>query len=183
MGNSLTRSVGDGRVLAVEFVLSPELPRIWNEWWGRLSLSVAGRKIENSGEIEMVWTGLASLRESARDVAASSVSKISRCRPQEALSLVMQARYGEDSSIDDGELAHFEVLPSRTGPFFDGWEAVLIPNDEAERFIYRHGNESVSDALWPKGTFLGVMEEACREFELISKGLLPLAGTLLVRTN
>jgi hypothetical protein len=46
---------------------------------------------------------------------------------------------------DRSDLARYEVLPRLTGPFFDGWDAVLIEAGEEERFIFR---QEGAEARW-----------------------------------
>ena len=61
------------------------------------------------------------------------------------------------------------------GTFFDGWEAILVEDGAGERFIYRHEETAVVEAVWPKGMFRRVIDQAITEFEglaeqSISKG-------------
>jgi len=142
-----------------------ELPRVWNEQRGSLLLWIDGRPVGNPEEIEMISIGLGSLWESAEDTANCSGVEFEGNSPAEALDRVMEARYGDSEKPDDLQIERYEVLPLWTGPSFDGWEAILIPEGGLERFIFRQGTESAHEARWERGTFLRVVTEARSQFE------------------
>jgi hypothetical protein len=67
------------------------------------------------------------------------------------------ARYGGDHdppvtacATSDETLFPLEILPRRTGPFFDGWEAILLDVGSEERFIYRDAEADVMEAVWAR---------------------------------
>ena len=128
-------------------------------------------------ETEIILIGLDSLYEAAREDRNVASPVLAPCSAMEALEAVMNARYGShDLSALKGptrseeDLLSAEVLPRRIGPFFDGWEAVLLEGIGKERFIYRSGGRNVIGASWPIGTFRDVIVEARMEFERIAGG-------------
>ena len=173
----ISKRVGDRRVLAVEFEIFPDLPSAPNELWGSLWLWVEGVLVGRPNETEMLQIAFESLRESARDDRGQASHVLSACSPIEALEAVMRARYGvqpgysaETVRLNDDEiLFSVEVLPRRTGPFFDGWEAILLDKGSREHFIYRQDEMAVVEAAWPIGTFARVIDEAAIEWEFIAK--------------
>jgi hypothetical protein len=60
-----------------------------------------------------------------------------------------------------------------TGPFFDGWEAVLIEAGREERFIFRQAGAEAKEVVWPAGTFRSVVQRAIDEFKRLAPALLP----------
>ena len=121
-----------------------DVPRPWTESWGSLWLWAGGHLVGTPYETEMVKTGFDSLQDVASANRARASHILSQCSPTEALEAVRWARYGEgDSSrlktlvVDAGCLFPLELLPSSTGPFFDGWEAILLEEGKTERLIYR----------------------------------------------
>jgi hypothetical protein len=166
--------VGDRWSFAVEFEGIGNPPKAWNEWWGSLWLWVNGQVVGRPFEIEMVMTGFDSLVESAQESETRTNSLLSSLPADQALDLVMWARYGDDSSPPEylvGNpllLPRHEVLPRWTGPFFDGWEAVLIQEGLQERFIFRQKGSQVSEAHWPVGTFKSLVLEARDKFEKLA---------------
>jgi len=164
--------IGDRWTFAIEFEGVGNPPKAWNEWWGSLWLWIDGHVVGCPSEIEMVMTGLDSLVESAQQTRADLSSPLQLSVPAgEALDLVMWARYGSDDRApgnfvgDPSTLTGYEVLPRLTGPFFDGWEAVLIEAAQEERFIFRQEGAEVREALWPAGTFRSVVQRALDDFK------------------
>jgi len=165
--------VGNRWNFAVEFEGIGDPPRAWNEWWGSLWLWANGQVVGWPFEIEMVMTGFDSLVESAQETETRTSGLLSSLPAYEALDLVMWARYGDDKPPVhfDGNpslLVPHEVLPRLTGPFFDGWEAILIPEDLQERFIFRQEGGPVSEAKWPIGTFKRFVLQSRDEFKKLA---------------
>jgi Immunity protein 42 len=170
------RRVGNRRLFAVEFEFDAGAsPKVWNEWFGSLWLWIDGHLVGNPLESEMISIGLESLKEAATETGTRRRELLSTNDPNEALDLIMWARYGDESSPkgklveDEHSLFPFEILPRRTGPFFDGWEAILIEEDDVERFIYRQRETPVTEVPWPLGTLREVVFEACAEFEAMAR--------------
>lgn len=175
----MSETIGNRSTFALEFQLGEEIPRLWNEWWGFLWLWVEGRRVGNPDAMEMIATGLDSLREPLVVDRVSASAALAGLGAAQALSLVMQARYGDvdgdqaqDQKIDEDLLSLVEVLPLRSGPFFDGWEAILLDEGPFERIIYRFEEGQIEQALWPRGTFGVVIGSATRRFKSITEALL-----------
>src|SRR6202162_3092297 len=152
--------IGNRWMFALEFEVHGDLPKCWNEWWGSLWLWVEGHVVGAPFESETVLTGLDSLQEVALETGNRARRLLSGSSSKEALETVMCARYGSGAPsrrnlvADDKSLLPFEVLPRRTGPFFDGWEAILLEDEKEERFVYRQeGSATVTEVIWPLGTF------------------------------
>jgi hypothetical protein len=164
--------IGDRWTFAIEFEGIGDPPKAWNEWWGSLWLWVDGHVVGRPSEIEMVMTGFDSLVGSAQQTRTGLSTPLQlSVAAEEALDLVMWARYGSDDRApgsfvgDPSALKRYEVLPRLTGPFFDGWEAVLIEAAQQERFILRQEGADVREALWPAGTFRSVVQLALDDFK------------------
>ncbi len=128
----------------------------------------------------MVQIGLDSLNETAQENRESASLLLSAYRPNEALQAVMSARYGAQdpinvraSGLDDQVLVSLEVLPRRTGVFFEGWEAILLDEGSTERFLYRRDDTNAIEVLWPTGTFREIIGKARREFETLARSMGP----------
>jgi hypothetical protein len=167
--------IGDRWAFAIEFEGIGDPPKLWNEWWGSLWLWVDGQVIGCPSEIEMVMTGFDSLVESAQQAPTGLSGPLQpSVNALEALDLVMWARYGSDDRApggfvgDPSDLARYEVLPRLTGPFFDGWEAVLVGTGQEERFIFRQEGAEAREVLWPEGTFRSTVQQAIDEFKRLS---------------
>ncbi len=167
--------IGDRWTFAIEFEGVGEQPKLWNEWWGSLWLWVDGQVVGDPSEIEMVMTGFDSLLESAQNIPTGQSGSLQPSVPAvEALDLVMWARYRDDEQApgefvgDPSDLARYEVLPRLTGPFFDGWDAVLIEAGQKERFIFRQEGAEAREVLWPAGTFRTIVQQAIDEFKRLS---------------
>jgi hypothetical protein len=165
--------VGNRWNFAVEFEGAGDPPRVWNEWWGSLWLWVNGQAVGRPFEIEMVMTGFDPLVESLNQLEQQTENRtnafLSLLPANEALDSVMWAQYGEDDAPKgfDGNgalLRVHEVLP-RGSPFFDGWEAILIPEGSQERFIFRQEGGQVSEAKWPIGTYKDIVLRARVQFK------------------
>src|ERR1700694_3127061 len=121
-----------------------------NEWWGNLWLWVESRCIGDIQEKETVSVGLGSLVTAAHRTGLRASRLLSSMPAKEALELVMWAVYGEDDSKLEElvgsrtTLYPFEVLPA-SDPFFDDWQAILVEEEDTERFIYRKMNQGVSE--------------------------------------
>ena len=172
--------IGDRWTFAVEFEGIGDPPKSWNEWWGTLWLWVGGEVIGCPSEIEMVMIGLDSLMESAQDIRAELSSPLKLSIPaKDALDLVMWARYGDEDRApggfigDSSDFARYEVLPRLTGPFFDGWQAVLLEAGQEERFIFRQEGAEAREILWPAGTFGSVVQQAIDEFKRLAAEFQP----------
>src|SRR5579859_2288391 len=164
--------IGDRWTFAIEFEGIGDPPKAWNEWGGSLWLWVDGHVVGRPSEIEMVMTGFDSLVESVQQTRTGHSGPLQPSVPAgEALDLVMWACYGSDDQApgsfvgDPAALTRYEVLPRLTGPFFDGWEAVLIGAGQEERFILRLEGGEVREALWPAGTFRSVVQQALDDFK------------------
>ena len=167
--------IGDRWTFAIEFEGIGDPPKSWNEWWGNLWLWVDGQVVGCPSEIEMVMTGFDSLVESAQHIPTGPSGPLQPSVPAvEALDLVMWARYGDDDRAPGEfvgaplDLARYEVLPRLTGPFFDGWDAVLIEAGEKERFVFRQEGAEAKEAIWPVGTFRSVVHRAVDEFKRLA---------------
>ena len=167
--------IGDRWTFAIEFEGVGDAPRLWNEWWGSLWLWANGQVVGRPGEIEMVMTGFDSLAESAQQTGAGFSGALQpSIHASEVLELVMWASHGDDDRApggfvgDPSDLARCEVLPRLTGPFFDGWEAVLIEAGQEERFIFRQEGAEAGEVLWPAGTFRCVVQQAINEFKRLA---------------
>jgi hypothetical protein len=173
------KRVGNRLTFAAEFEaykLPVDVTRLWNEWWGCLWLWADGRLVGNPTEFELVMTGLDSLEGAAAEERTAASRILSACTPREALRAVMWAKYGEDcdpavsvGAVDKEMLQSLEVLPERTGSFFDGWEAILLDDAAEEHFIYRKNETAVAEAVWPTGTFRRVIVETRAEFEKLAR--------------
>ena len=171
--------VGDSTVFALEFELAGPSARTWNETWGRLWLWIGGSAVGNLEEIEMIQIGLDSLRETAGDERTQASKALQYLCGEDALNFVMEARYGEEERLithslpeSDECLASVEVLPRRTGPFFDGWEAILLECDPLERLLYRREGKETLEAVWPTGSFAKVVSETNAAFERLVRAKL-----------
>ncbi len=169
--------IGDRWTFAIEFEGIGDPPILWNEWWGSLWLWVDGQVVGRPSEFEMVMTGFDSLVESALQTRTGLSGPLQpSVDAGKALELVMWATYGSDDRPpgdfvgDPSALTRYEVLPRLTGPFFDGWEAVLIEADQEERFIFRQEGADVREALWPSGTFRSVVQRALEDFKRFATG-------------
>lgn len=175
---SFAKRVGNCSTFAIEFELSDTIPDKWNEWLGSLWLWAGGQLVGNPAEIEMVAIAFASLLETARETGTRPSTLVPVQSSEEILETVMWARYGEAdrkmSSLVGSEkrLYPFEVLPRRTGPFFDGWEAVLVERSDSEQFIFRKEDKEASEVNWPLGTFRGVVTQADAEYHALIQRLL-----------
>lgn len=173
-----TKRIGNDSTFAVEFELSQSFPSKWNEWRGRIWLWVGGQLVGNPAETEIVSIALDSLMETARETGSRPSSRIPVQSPKELLEVVMWARYGEGGTIcprligSEERLYPFEVLPRRTGPSFDNWEAVLVEQGDTERFIFRKGERNIREVSWPLGTFRDVVSRANLEFQSFTSCLL-----------
>lgn len=170
---SFSSRVGDRWSLAVEFEGIGDPPKLWNEWWGSLWLWVNGLVVGRPAEIEMVMTGLDSLVESAQATETRTNVLLLSLPANESLDLVMWAQYGEGRppkhfTGEPSLLVPYEVLPRLTGPFFDGWEAILIPDGLQERFIFRQKGDQVSEVKWAIGTFKGIILQSRDEFKRLA---------------
>lgn len=182
------KRIGNRSILAVEFEAhgSPP-PKIWNEWWGYLWLWVEGHVVGRPFEYEMIWTGLESLKESAGETGQRANDLLPARNSEGALDMVMWASYGnhdlamEELIRDKGRLSAFEILPRRTGPFFDGWQAVLLEEGTRERFIYRAEGVPLAEVIWPFGTFRDVINAASSEFERLARSMLNYASAHVPR--
>jgi hypothetical protein len=170
--------VGDRWKLAVEFEIRDDQPRDWSEARGSLWLWVGGCLVGNPNATEMIMIALDSLRGTARDSRDMASSLLFGYSSKESLDAVMWARYGMEDQpptrmpkAEDEKLVAVEVLPRRTGPSFDGWEAILLKDGELERFIYRREHEETAAAAWPRGTFGSVLGEARAAFERLAKSI------------
>jgi hypothetical protein len=172
------RRIGDRWTFALKFEIHGDPPATWNEWWGSLWIWVEGHLVGKPHETEMVLTGLDSLQESAREDRVPASSILSGRSSKDALDAVMWARYGGDdpspvnSSTKEESLFSLEILPRRTGPFFDGWEAILLEQGATQRFVYRQEGADVREAVWPQGTFCHVVGDARAEFERLARSML-----------
>lgn len=174
-----SKRVGDRNSFAVEFeghrLPGGPGPRLWNELWGYLWLWVEGHLVGNPFELEMVTIGLESLQTTALETGCRQSRLLSAQTSTEALEIVLRAIYGDDDPVteeltpDWDSLAPFEVLPGRTGPFFDGWEAILLETGTTEQFVYRQEGKPTIDAVWPLGTFRDAVLEATSEFEKLAR--------------
>jgi hypothetical protein len=169
--------VGNRWSLAVEFEACGDLPRTWNEWWGSLWLWADGQAVGRPFEIEMVMSGFDPLIESLcqmeQNTENGTSAFLASLPDQQALDLVMWAQYGEGDPPKgfDGDqvlLKVHEVLP-RGSPFFDDWQAILVPEGLQERFIFRLEKGEVSQARWPRGTFRRVVLQAQEEFKKLAR--------------
>jgi len=174
----LTCTIGNRQRFAVEFEIHNEVPKVWNETWGSLWLWVEGHLVGRRHETEMISIGLDSLRETANENLEAASRILATYDAKRALQAVMWSRYGgteipaTEGLTTDELLSAAEVLPRTTGPFFDGWEAVLLDEGEEERFIYREGEGQVYESKWPSGTFKGVIGVAKGEFERLARAKL-----------
>ena len=167
--------IGDRWTFAIELEGIGDPPKSVNEWWGSLWLWVDGQVVGWPSEIEMLMTGFDSLAESAQQTPAGISSPLQpSVSAAEALDLVMWATYGDDDGApggfvgDPSDLAGYEVLPRLTGPFFDGWEAVLIEAGQDERFIFRQEGAEAREVLWGAGTFRRTVQQAIDEFKRLA---------------
>jgi hypothetical protein len=169
------KRIGNRWLFAIEFEASGETPTLWNEWYGSLWFWVDGKVVGNPLETEMVTVGMDSLSEAATETGSRSRTLLPRCGDKEALEIVLAARYGRGEPTSSGAqqdedfLYPFEILPRRTGPFFDGWEAILVEEESRERFVYRKEGSGLSHAIWPLGTFRDAVREARNEFEKLAR--------------
>lgn len=160
----------------MEFEAFDNLPRAWDEWWGSLWLWADGAVVGRPFEIEMLVAGFDPLLESLQQMEQNTENRASAflasLPTNQALDLVMSAQYGdtppEGFDSDPALLAVHEVLP-RVSPFFDGWEAILVPEGLMERFIFRWKEGEVRAANWPRGTFRTVVLQARDEFQKLAK--------------
>lgn len=127
----------------------------------------------------MIQTGLGSLTGTSTENWGPASYMLSAFSSKEALNTVMWACYGDEehqsarvpvASAD--VLRSLEVLPRSTGPFFDGWEGIILEEGTTERFIYRREGTEVVEATWPRGTFRGVVGEAQSDFETVARSIL-----------
>ncbi len=169
--------VGNRWSFAVDFEAFNELPRMWNEWWGSVWLWADGRVVGRPFEIEMVMSGfdplLESLHHTEQNTENPTSAILASLPADQALDWVMWAQCGEDDPPkgfhgDEALLAVHEVLP-RGSPFFDDWQAILLPDGLQERFIFRRKEGEVSEAKWPVGTFRSVIVQAQDEFKKLAR--------------
>lgn len=174
----VSERIGDRWKVAVEFEIRSDKPRKWNEVVGSLWLWLNGNVVGRTSEREMVLIGLESLQEAALEDRSLGSQLLAGRNAKEALETVMWARYGDDdqrpagvSAASEDILTALEVLPRRAGPFFDGWEAILVNRNETERFIYRKEREEVAEVALPVGSFGTVVSEAKNRFERIARAM------------
>jgi hypothetical protein len=171
-----SRRIGNRLTFAVEFeVHDSPAPRLWNEWWGYLWLWVEGNVVGNPFELEMIMIALEPLSGIAYPMESETAKVLSTHTSEEVLEMVRWAVYGEDDPAMEKLVLHrekflsFEIFGGSTGPFFDGWEAVLLKEGATERFIYRQRGRGVIEAVWPLGTFHDILSEARNEFERLGR--------------
>jgi hypothetical protein len=139
-------------------------------------LWVGGRCVGETHEVEIVEFGLNALQEAVDDPDPRTGSILASMSAEEALNLVMWARYGDDDPALEAvagsrqALEPYEILPRRTGVFFDHWQAVLLEQGETETMIFRRTGQPVSVVKWSKGTFASTVCEARRAFRLAATG-------------
>jgi hypothetical protein len=173
----LTCTIGNRQRFAVEFEIPNEVPKVWNETWGSLWLWVEGHLVGRH-ESEMISIGLDSLQETANENLEPASRILATYDAKRALQAVMWSRYGGTETpatigvIANEQLSAAEVLPRTTGPFFDGWQAVLLDEGVEERFIYRQGEGQIYESKWPSGTLKAVIDLAKREFERLARATL-----------
>jgi hypothetical protein len=148
-------------------------PRMWNEWWGYLWLWVDGRIVGNPFEYEFIWSGLGPLVKDASETGKRGSSLLSTYQPKEALEIVMKVLdddvEAEKSAGDPANPGLLQILPGVTGPFFDGWEAILLEQGDTEHFIYRQKECTTVEAVWQIGTFRDAILEAKNGFETLAR--------------
>jgi hypothetical protein len=173
------KRIGNRWLFALEFEIHGAPPANWKEWWGSLWLWVEGHLVGRPYESEMVQTALDSLQEAASEDRTRVSAVLSTYSAKEALDDVVWARYGEGGPpngtlplANEGDLFSLEILPRRTGPFFDGWEAILLEKGATEHFVYRQEGAIVTEAVWPQGTFSDVVGEARVEYEKLARSVL-----------
>src|SRR5205814_4795156 len=114
-----------------------------------------------------------SLLNAALKTGCRASSLLSPLPAEEALNLVMWAVYGDDDSRREKlvgsreSLYPFEILP-QGDPFFDGWEAIIIEERNAERFIFRKRGQPACEITWEPGTFKDTVLKAQAAFRNIS---------------
>jgi len=165
----IAHRVGDRRVFAVEFEFDSR-HRLSADFWGCLWLWAGGKCVGQSQEIEMVEFGLSALQEAADDPGRGPNSILSSLPAEDALNLVMWARYGEDDPTLEKAagsrqtMEPYEILPRRTGSFFDHWQAILLERDGLETIIFRQIGQQVNVVGWPAGTFRDTVNETRKMF-------------------
>jgi hypothetical protein len=140
---------GDPRTIGIDCVLQerPGVPARYS--FGTVTLVVDGETIGNSDPSASEHIGIAIevLSAVGRETGKRSDNALAKVPTELALDAVMWTVYGEVNSEFERMLPHpeslhiFEVLPYKTGPAFDGWEAILIESDETESFFWRRDNE------------------------------------------
>jgi hypothetical protein len=169
--------VGNRWSFAVEFEACGDRPRRWNEWWGSLWLWADGYVVGRPFEIEMVMSGfdplLGSIYQAEQNTENRTSALLASLPANQALEWVMWAQCGEDDPPkgfqgDEALLGVHEVLP-RGSPFFDDWQAILLPEGLHERFIFRRDQGEPSEARWPRGTFRSVVLQAQDEFKKLAR--------------
>jgi hypothetical protein len=120
----------------------------------------------------MLSIGLETLEEAAAESGRRENKMLSSLPAERALSLVLWARYGDDNDenqqlvLEQGDLETFEILPRRGGPFFDGWEGIIIEEKGGERFIWKRSEDKdVCEIELSTGEFGRVIKEARRWFD------------------
>lgn len=154
---------------AIECEISPDAQKPYNEWLGSVWLWVGGKLVGDPAVVEICAVALDTLLEAAEETGKRSSTLLSSLPAGRALDLVLWARYGDDdeeqeSLVPDRDaLVQFEILPRRGGPFFDQWQAIIIEEENCERFIFREIGRRVNEIQWPRGEFRRVVSE-CKEW-------------------
>ncbi len=170
MTTYIGKRVGDRRIFAVEFEFELRQGISLEDIWGCVWLWAGGHCIGQTWEMEIVQFGLKALRETADDKAPRISHLLSSMPASEALDLVMWARYGDDNANFERlagsreSLEQFEVLPRRTGPFFDGWQAILIEEGATEKFVFRKSGRETFELTWANGLFKRTVQDAFEAF-------------------
>ena len=146
-----------------------------DELYGTLWIWACGGLIGNTSATELVVIGLDSLQELTTENLRDGSSILSKFTSEQALDAVMWCRYGIDDSppipLTEHEinaLIAVEIFPRRAGPFFEGWEGILLRDDSAERLIYRKEGQATNIALMPVGSYANTVRAARDAFNMLS---------------
>ena len=165
--------IGNKNCFGIEFDLDSSARA--DELYGTLWIWAGGELIGNTDATELIVIGLDSLQELTSENLSDGSSILSGYTPEQALGAVMWCRYGNNDSApiplthkEIDTLIGVEIFPRRTGPFFEGWEGILLIDDRAERLIYRKEGEATNIALLPLGTYSKTVRTARSAFNMLS---------------
>jgi hypothetical protein len=150
------------------------------EPFGSFWMWVGGRVVGNTHVEEQLVHAFLPLAQSVRRAGNRADGRFKGMTNLDKLNLVGWIRFGEDKEFDGArwgapdrdelrreDLTRYEVVPRGYSPYSDGWEAILVEQDEMETFIWRRQGDvaEVHEFALPRGLFTQVATRAVKWFE------------------